>query len=363
MTMPFSVISAGGMHSLAKKKDGSVWSWGKNDHGQLGNAAASLDFRAKPEQVTMPEAVSVSAGGSHSLALHKKDGVISAWGANAVGQLGDTTTTDRFAPVTVAKLKQASGIAAGGIHSLALYKDRVFAWGDNFSGEAGIGGAGDPRTTRVLIDNFAYAQSIAAGLSCSFAVCDPYSLVFGWGWNVAGKLGIAIGDTADRNRPTAAAVPAPIVAVSSGALHSLALTASGKVFAWGSNFAGQLGDTIPGASQREIPGQVPGLSKIKAIAAGGFHNLALADDGTVWAWGENTSGQLGDGSTTQRTAPKRVPNLSPVKAIAAGGHHSLAVLTSGKLASWGFNDFGQLGDGTTTSRSIPGPVIGISQVG
>ncbi len=86
-------------------------------------------------------------------------------------------------------------------------------------------------------------------------------------------------------------------------------------------------------------------------------------DGTVWAWGENFSGQLGDGSTTQRAAPKRVPNLSAVKAIAAGSHHSLAVLTSGKLASWGFNDFGQLGDGTKTSRSIPGPVIGIDMVG
>ncbi|MSO89049.1 MAG: hypothetical protein EXQ89_03650 [Rhodospirillaceae bacterium] len=248
------------------------------------------------------------------------------------------------------------------MHSLALYKDQIFAWGDNFSGEAGIGIAGPPRTTRVLVDHFAYVQSIAAGLGCSFAVRDPYGLVFGWGWNVAGKLGIAIGDTADRNRPTPAALPAPIVAISCGALHTLALTANGKVFAWGSNFAGQLGDTIPGASQPEIPGQVPGLSNIKAIAAGGFHNLALADDGTVWAWGENFSGQLGDGSTTQRTAPKRLPNLSPVKAIAAGSHHSLAVLTSGKLASWGLNDFGQLGDGTQTSRSIPGPVIGIDQV-
>jgi len=141
--------------------------------------------------------------------------------------------------------------------------------------------------------------------------------------------------------------------VRAGGLHSLALKADGSVWAWGRNYSGQLGDGS--TRDRNSPGQVSGLTGVTAIASGpdGSHNLALKTDGTVWAWGENGNGQLGDGSTTDRTTPIQVGGLTGVTAIAAGGAHSLALTGDGSVWAWGRNTDGQLGDGTTTERRTP----------
>ena len=151
------------------------------------------------------------------------------------------------------------------------------------------------------------------------------------------------------------------MAVAAGSQHSLALKADGTVWAWGWGEFGQLGDGS--ATDRWMPVQVGPLAGVIAIAAGAAHCLALKDDGTVWAWGANRSGQLGDGTTTWgRPTPVQVRGLTRVVAIAAGSTHGLALKTDGTLWAWGENYAGQLGNGTTTQQLTPVQVTGIAGI-
>lgn|GEM_PF-3131265 len=151
-----------------------------------------------------------------------------------------------------------------------------------------------------------------------------------------------------------------ITAVSCGYVHSLALRSDGTVWTWGENGSGQLGDgsTI----DRNTPMQVSGLNGITAVACGNVHCLVLKSDGTVWAWGLNGYGQLGDGSTTDRSRPVQVSGLSEITAVSCGDGHSLALKSDGTVWAWGYNEYGQLGDGSTTNRSTPVQVQGLSDL-
>ncbi|WP_461671127.1 RCC1 domain-containing protein, partial [Mycobacterium tuberculosis] len=143
-----------------------------------------------------------------------------------------------------------------------------------------------------------------------------------------------------------------VVDIASGGYYSLALKDDGTVWAWGNNSNGELGDGT--TANRLTPVQVFGLSDVQAIAAGGNHGLALRHDGTVWAWGQNNWGAIGIGTTSGRvTTPAQVTGLCDVTAIAGGGFHSLALKSDGTVWTWGLNNYNQLGDGTSTNRSAP----------
>ncbi|MBY9084659.1 hypothetical protein KIH86_10500 [Paenibacillus sp. HN-1] len=137
-----------------------------------------------------------------------------------------------------------------------------------------------------------------------------------------------------------------------GSGHNLALKSDGTVWSWGTNSSGQLGNGT--TTNTTVPAAISTLSGVTAIAAGSSHSLALKSDGSVWAWGYGGSGQLGDGSLTVRTTPVAVSGLtSEVTAIAGGNSHSLALKSDGSVWAWGYNGSGQLGDGTTVQRNIP----------
>ncbi|HYO74172.1 MAG TPA: RCC1 repeat-containing protein, partial [Archangium sp.] len=149
--------------------------------------------------------------------------------------------------------------------------------------------------------------------------------------------------TTQRSTPVQVSGLSGVTALFAGLDHSVALRQDGTVWAWGGNSVGQLGDGT--TTQRSTPAQVPGLTGVTALAVGGGHHLALRQDSTVWAWGFNQYGQLGDGTATHRPTPLQVPGLMGITALSASLGHSLAVREDGALWAWGENDHGQLGGG------------------
>jgi len=221
-----------------------------------------------------------------------------------------------------------------------------------------------------LLTDFSFAQKISGGGLHSIALCSD-STVMAWGNNVNGQLGI--GDTSEKHTPVQVHGPGNVGFLTGitmittggnpldGVSHSLALKNDGTVWAWGWNHYGQLGngDTI----SRYVPEQVIGLTGITSIAGGGYHSFALKNDGTVWTWGRNIHGQLGVGDIIDRNTPVQVSGLTGIIAIAGGGWgHSIALKNDGTVWSWGQNYFGQLGLGDTTDRLLPAQVSGLSGI-
>jgi len=357
-------ISAGAQHTLALKDDGTVWAWGLNNAGQLGDGTTTNS--STPVQVSgLAGVTAIVAGNSHNLAL-LSDGTVWAWGDNSSGQLGNgtTSTTATSTPVQVSGLTGITAIAGGGLHSLALKSDgTVWAWGWNGDGQLGATttescGVVPCSSIPVQVSGLTGVIAVAAGSAHSLALKSD-GTVWAWGNNIRGQLGD--GSQAQKNAPVQVSGLMGVTAIAGGGVHSLALLSDGTVWAWGSNFNGQLGNGTSG-NISSTPVQVSGLMGVTAIAAAiaTDHSFALLSDGTVWAWGNNLSGQLGDGTTIQRLTPVQVSSLTGVTATTAGDLHGSALLTDGTISSWGGNGNGQLGNGATTNSTTPVQVVDIS---
>ena len=204
---------------------------------------------------------------------------------------------------------------------------------------------------------------LAAGLEHSVYV-DARGRLWAWGSGHLGQLGPRnAADSATAARPLSRLRRVRLLAT--GWSHNLALTRSGQLLAWGFGDAGQLGVGLmaPYTATRgwvmDQPAVVPGIGRPQALAAGVAHSLAVMANGTLWAWGWNGAGQLGLADRINRWSPVMNPYLNGVQQVAAGGSHSLALLGTGVVMAWGLNDHGQLGDGSTVDHSIPAPVFGI----
>ena len=357
-------IAAGNYHNLALRADGTLWAWGSNGSGRLGDGTTSQ--RNSPVQVTsLSGIVAIAAGYKHSLAV-KSDGTVWAWGSNTNGQLGDGTTTARSAPVQIPTLAGVGivSLAAGDSHSLAVSSTgNVYAWGNNGSGRLGTGSNDTQQPAPTQIANFTGVMQAEAGVDYSVALKGD-GTIYTWGDNSLGQLGDNTKDS--RNAPAPVVRLAGVSAIAAGFEHTAVLQASGAVVAWGSNNAGQVGSGVFG--ERLDPMPVLGLqgsaasSPVTSVVVGDAHALALKGDGSVWAWGNNDYGQLGDGSRLTRSGPVPVGGLTSVTALAAGGHHSLALKNDGTVWTWGSNGSGQLGIGNTTTQLAPVKVSSLSGV-
>jgi alpha-tubulin suppressor-like RCC1 family protein len=343
--------ATGSNHTIVRASDGTVWTWGANSSGQLGMGDTTL--RKVPTQVTtLSDVTQVASGLNHNAAL-KSDGTVWTWGLNNYGQLGDGTTTLRKAPVQVLSLTGMVGIACGDYFCLAVKSNgTVWGWGYNGKGQLGDGTSTTPRKTPVQSTVLTSVATISAGTNHSLAV-KTEGTVWSWGSNSVGQLGNGTQSTTLTMAPTQVATLAPFTAVSASNNSSRALKSDGTVWAWGDNGNGQLGDGT--TENRLSPVPLGGISSAAALGTGWLHTLATrSDDTTVWAWGQGTSGQLGDGAMTLRTSPIQVPGLSTIGAVSAGhGYHSVAVTTDGVVWAWGLNTAGQVGDGTTVQRNSP----------
>lgn len=276
------------------------------------------------------------------------DGALS-WGDNGAGQLGDGSTAERDVPGPVSLPDDAAltQLDAGVSHTLGLTLDgRVLAWGDNGAGQLGDGST-DPSTTpvEVALPEDVTVTQVAAGSDHGLALTSD-GRVLAWGSNAVGQLGDGT-TTTDRTTPVEVQLPegVTVIRLSAGEGHSLALTDDGRVLAWGGNVDGQLGDGTQLTRSTPVEVELPAGAEITGISAGRNHSLAVTSDGGVLAWGWNSDGQLGDGTTTTRTTPVEVPLPDGVTVadVSGGNRHSLAVTTTGRVLTWGYNGQGQLG--------------------
>lgn len=374
----------------AGERTGVVWTSGLNSHGQLGRPGAARDPVLAPVtgvggKGRLDGVRAVAGGARHSLAI-VGDGEVVAWGANDQGQLGDGTREDRGAPVPVrapdgdaGRLDGVVAISANNDFSMALRRDgTVVTWGQGSSGQRGIGERTAPllpTTVRAPDGNgpLTGITAIAADGHTELALRRD-GQVLAWGANDYGNLGD--GTREDRSLPVhvrgldGADRLTGVIRISVAGQHGLALLRDGRVASWGHNDLGQLGDGT--RRDRLTPGLVAGvrgkghLGGVAAIAAAEKHNYALRTDGTVVAWGNNTAGQLGDGTVELRTAP--VPVVAPgdgggkgrrlrgAAHVFAGEAYGAAILRDGRALTWGAGGSGQLGSGERAPRSRPGPV-------
>lgn len=357
-----------------------LMAWGYNYYGQLGNGssqnASSAPIAVISDGVLAGKTItSVSAGSGHTVVLCS-DGTVATWGSNNVGQLGNNDPTHNSSvPVAIITTGVLAGktiiaVSAGAGHNLALCSDgTVAAWGWNSDGQLGNNGSVTMSAVPVAVNATGVLAgktviAVSAGEDHSLALCSD-GTVAAWGWNAAGQLG--------NNSSSTSRVPVAVtttgllagktvIAISAGNGHSLALCSDGTLAGWGSNDYGQLGNNSTGIFNG-VPvavtqsGVLSGKT-VTAIAAGGYHSLALSSDGTVTAWGYNYLGPLGNNSTTNSSVPVAVISTGilagkTVNAITGMNAFSLALCSDGTVSAWGANGYGALGNNATTDSSVP----------
>lgn len=327
----FKTIGGGTNHSFLIKPDGTFWAWGKNTEGQLGDG--TNEPKSIPTLINgITDVASASAGLGHTLIL-KKDQTVWATGLNDYGQLGDGTDVNKSIPIQVPNLTGITSIATGKDYSLALMKDgTVKAWGNNNGGQLGDGTT-VYRTSPVSVSGLTGIVAIAAGQSENLALKADGTV---WVWGERNNRAVQVADIAG------------VIAVETGDSYSLVLKFDGTVWAWGDNSKGQLGNNSTNYST--FPVQISGLNNIISIRDG----VALKSDGTVWTWGSNEFGQLGvDSSEPYILNPVQVLSLDSVSSIGTGYSHVLAIKNDDSLWTWGNNAQGQLGNDSQNNLSSP----------
>ncbi len=353
---PSSVVASLAAPTSTTIVPGTVWAWGSNGFGALGNGTYVNDSYV-PVQASGLTGVTAIAGGEFVGYALRSDGTMWAWGHNTQGQLGNGTATNSYVPVQVSGLTGVTAIAAGYLDGYALRSDgTVWAWGNNPYGGLGTGSWLDTRVP-VQVSGLTGVTAIAGTRYSAYALRSD-GTVWAWGDNANGELGD--GTTTNSNVPVQVSGLTGVTAISGGGSSAYALRSDGTVWAWGANYSGGLGNGT--TTDSYVPVQVSGLTGVTAIAGRPLSGYALRSDGTVWSWGYNDQGQLGDGTTTDRLVPVQVSGLTGVTAIASGSGNEIALRADGTAWSWGDNTHGQLGDGTTTARLVPVQVSGLTGV-
>lgn len=346
-----TVATGFGYHTCAVVNNGTASCWGEDSHGELGNGTTSASS-SLPVAVSGLNTVSaVAVGGSHSCAV-LTDHSVRCWGDGALGQLGNGGTSASSTPVTVTGISDATAISAGLNHTCVLRTGgAVSCWGQNSNGQVGSTVATDfPRATApVAVAGISGATAVSAGGFHSCALVG--GAVSCWGDNSVGQLGNGAGAPNNFSfAPVAVTGLSGVTAISGGEQHSCAV-AAGAVRCWGDNTYGQLGDGTK--TQANTPVSVSGISTAVQVGAGFPMSCARLSSGAVSCWGYNNEGELGNGSSSESLSPVAVSGISTATSLSTGGLQSCVLLSGGNAECWGYNGLGQLGNGTAADAHSP----------
>jgi len=322
-------VTSGLQHSVAVRSDGTVWTWGDNGHGQLGNGRRHAAPRKVPG---IDNVIEVAAGDRHTLAL-KKDGTVWSWGDNEQGQLGDASgSVGRTEPARVAGLEGVTAISAGDSVSAALRSDgTLWQFGYGFIGGGADGAVGNEIARPRQIAGINGVTAFSCGRKSIIALKDNGS-VWCWGLNTAGQCGD--GGSGIQWEPQEVAGLHGVTAVAAGEDFALALNKDGTLWGWGALYIA----TGTNLQRQSRPAPIPGLSGIRDIKAGYWLALAQRNDGTVWHSGAKTTGAPGEGRGFAAILKRQKTAASG--AIFAGGRDAFLEKTDGTLLCWGLNDYG-----------------------
>ena len=348
-------INSGSYHSCAILDDGAIRCWGENGNGQLGDG--TRENKATPTVVNTPRgrtALSVSTGLTHTCAIFD-DGSLRCWGDNSFGQLGDSTTIERVSPVTVdlGNSRTALSLSLGQTHTCAILNDHSLkCWGGNSNGQLGDGSTSDRATPTLVSFNGEKVDSVSSGSYHTCVILKNQSISC-WGDNWHGQLGD--GTNLKSLNPILMGTQYQARSISSGSFHTCAIMINNSLFCWGFNSGGQLGNgnytnsntpTIVSLSEGQTPSK---------IESGFHHSCSILDGGMAACWGDNSRGQLGDGTNIDRVIPDEVdiPIGRSALSISVGQRHTCAILDDATLYCWGLNSNGQLGNGAYSNVNTP----------
>ncbi len=381
-TLEFKEVSLGSTHSAAITTEGRLFTWGYNLYGDLGNGTNETGY--VPTEITASfnlnpaETITkVALGTDHSLAI-TSEGRVFTWGWNIYGQLGNDSFFNQNVPTEITTRfllnpgETVVDASLGYYHSLVLTSEgRIFAWGSNETGQLGNGLTDNSNVPLNITSYFGLAEGetivkITAGDFHNFAITST-NRVFAWGYNSFGQIG---DDTlVDKSTPVeitsnfALGVNETVISVSAGSYHSSALTSEGRIFTWGKNSSGQLGDTT--LDYKTLPNEITSAFSLAQdetiidLSMGGYHSIAVTSNDRIFTWGFNYYGQLGDDTTTYKSSPTDISSNDiigddgGIKQLSLGLEHSAFVTTQGRLFLFGNNGCGQVGDNTTTSVVVP----------
>lgn len=335
-------VDAGNGHAIIMDKDGAIWTVGRNNFGQLG--IGSHEKSPVPVKVPgLPKAMAFSRGYDHSMMVDE-EGHIWTWGRNNYGQLGTPLLIDYDRPVKLKDSRKFTAVEGGHWHSLGLLESgKVSAWGHNYYGELGNKTREHSeymvsvlKQDREALDDIVEIASVGAH---SLAL-NEQGEVYSWGTNLSGELG-HFKNKMQTYAERVEGLP-KIVSIAAGWHHSLALDEAGRVFIWGAKQANRNARTRDEKRYSKIT-PLSMLPKIKKIACGSWHSLAIDESDQVWTWGRGDAGMLGNGKLGNSETPVLVPELEGVCNIGGGCFQSMAVNKDGEIFTFGDNPSGQQG--------------------
>jgi alpha-tubulin suppressor-like RCC1 family protein len=351
-------IGGGVLHSIALCADSTIMTWGGNGSTYpLGNSTMSYTYAPINPTGNLQSMVAVDGGVGHSVGL-RSDGTVWTWGKNDAGQLGLGDNVLRSVPTAIPSLNGVVRIAVGGEHTLALRSDStVWAWGANGGGQLGDNST-IAKSTPQQVAGLPPIIQISAGAYCSMALAKDSTLWI-WGTNDVGQIGNGLAP-ANQLVPFHLAAPTEIVLIAGGFDQTFVKQANGDAWIWGHNTRGQLG--LGDFNNRLTPVPLPAANGAVAFAGGLWHTLFLFPNGVVKACGENHAGQLGVGDTLDRNTLTTVTGIANAIEIAGGWEYSLVRTTNGDVFSWGGGlspNLSALGLRSHLDYHIPARILGL----